>query len=150
MKKEASGLTLIELLITIAVIAIVAAITVPIVINVVQSSNESSLKQMNVEVDNFIERYIRGGAILFYSANTSALGLTLDANTIYAFVDLNGDGAITGDELVESLKVKQKFILVNSSGNTFDAIQPIEFKYPKTSATSISPTDVDVEFRENQ
>lgn len=99
------GLTLIELLITIAVLAIVAAIAVPVVTNVVSSTNDRALAQTNSDVADFVSKYNNTGVVAFDSAN----------QTFYGYVDLNGDNTIAGvdftagtyasSELIEELSV---------------------------------------------
>jgi prepilin-type N-terminal cleavage/methylation domain-containing protein len=130
MKLKDSGLTLIELLVTIAVIAVVAAISVPVVNNVIQRSNEAAAEQMNTEVDSFTQKYALAGAILFYSVDTEALGRTMEANTIYGFLDANGDGVMSADEIIEGLTIDTKFILVDENSSPYSTIEPNNFRYP--------------------
>jgi prepilin-type N-terminal cleavage/methylation domain-containing protein len=95
------GLTLIELLITIAVIAIVAAISVPVISNVVGSSNDNSKEAMQSQVDAFEKKYKESGAI----------AVSADGLTVTGYVDLNGDGdyVAADDELIETLVLDAKF-----------------------------------------
>jgi prepilin-type N-terminal cleavage/methylation domain-containing protein len=130
MRINNNGLTLIELLVTIAVIAVVAAISVPVVNNVIQSSNEAAAEQMNTEVDSFTQKYSKVGAILFYAVEADALGRTMEANTIYGFLDTNGDGAMSADELVEGLTIDEKFVLVDEDSSPYSIIEPNNFRYP--------------------
>ncbi len=90
------GLTLIELLITIAVIAIVAAISVPVVTNVIASSNQSALTQTNADVADFVNKY----------NNTGAWSYDATTQTFQGFVDLNGNGTVDAPaEQIEELVV---------------------------------------------
>jgi prepilin-type N-terminal cleavage/methylation domain-containing protein len=93
------GLTLIELLITIAVIAIVAAISVPVITNVVNSSNLSALEQTNNDVAKFVEKYNNSG-VWEYDAATQ---------TFTGFIDLDGNNVLDTDaEKIEELKIDVK------------------------------------------
>ncbi len=88
------GLTLIELLITIAVIAIVAAIAVPVVSNVVANSNTNALAQTNSDVVDFVTKYNNSGVV-----DWDGTGV------LKGYVDLNGNNIIDTNELVESLTI---------------------------------------------
>lgn len=145
MLKNSKGLTLIELLITIAVIAIVAAISVPVITNVVQSSNDSAREQMNTEVDLFVTQFVRGGAILFYAEDTTALGQTMEANTLYGFLDLDGNATMTSDEIIASLTLNEKFVLVDSNNDPIQAIVPVNLQYPANG--SLSTNNINVNLR---
>jgi prepilin-type N-terminal cleavage/methylation domain-containing protein len=107
------GLTLIELLITIAVIAIVAAISIPVITNVIDSSRTSSAASMQAQVDAFADRYTDAGE-LFVNANGGEL---------FGYVDLNGDGTIQAGELIETLVVDTQQFTVNYPASTL-AVQP--------------------------
>lgn len=61
------GLTLIELLITIAVIAIVAAISIPVIANVLESSRDNAAAAMETEINNFTEKYSEAGGYTYNS-----------------------------------------------------------------------------------
>lgn len=63
------GLTLIELLITIAVIAIVAAITVPVVNNVIFAAKQQSDQVQAVIIIEFIEKWDSAGGTLLQTDN---------------------------------------------------------------------------------
>lgn len=130
MKLNNKGLTLVELLITIAIIAVVATISIPVVSNVIQKSNEAALQQMNTEVDLFTQKYSKVGAILFYAVETDALGQTMQANTIYGFIDTDGDGDMSSSEIVENLEIDQKFVLVDENSSPYNVIAPTSFRYP--------------------
>lgn len=88
------GLTLIELLITIAVIAIVAAISVPVITNVVGSANANAATQTENDIKDFIN-----------DGNKSGLVLMVGENTFEHYVDLNGDNAITTNEKISDLVI---------------------------------------------
>jgi type IV pilus assembly protein PilA len=101
------GLTLIELLITIAVIAIVAAISVPVITNVVNSSNQSALEQTNDDVAKFVEKYNNSG-VWEYDSTTQ---------TFTGFIDLDGNNVLdTTAEKIEELKIDDsKFTTTSGS-----------------------------------
>ena len=96
------GLTLIELLITIAVIAIVAAISVPVVSNVIEASNDNALAAMNEQVDQF------------YAEGEESGSVTLNNNVLEARIDQNGDGV--DEYLVKTFPVDAKYTIVAVSG----------------------------------
>lgn len=139
-----NGLTLIELLITIAVIAIVAAISVPAINNVINDSEQRTLDYTNQAVDNFIKEFVKGGAILFYDTDTAALGTTIPANTLVGFTDLNGNGIIEIGERISSYEVPEKYELMNEL-NSVNSIEPTGFLYP--SAGFLDTTKINVEKR---
>jgi len=85
------GLTLIELLITIAVLAIVAAIAIPVVTNVVNSTEDRAVAQTQSDVDDFVAKYNNVGAFSYTEAT----------QTFEGYVDLNGDGSTTGEKIEE-------------------------------------------------
>lgn len=74
------GLTLIELLITIAVIAIVAAISVPVITNVIGQSEDNAAAAMEAQVNQFITEGAQAGTVSYASGV-----FTLD-------IDSDGDG----------------------------------------------------------
>lgn len=89
------GLTLIELLITIAVIAVVAAISIPVITNVISSSETNAAASMNAQVDSFLEKYTQSGNVEFDGTDTFT-----------AWVDLNGDGTFDSPaEVIETFTV---------------------------------------------
>jgi prepilin-type N-terminal cleavage/methylation domain-containing protein len=106
--KNEKGLTLIELLITIAVIAIVAAISIPVITNVIESSRVSSAGSMEAQVNAFIDRYNDSGAVIFDGTDTFT-----------GYVDLNADGVVDSDEAIETFEVNSdQFVLSGVSAET--------------------------------
>jgi len=67
--KNQKGLTLVELLITIAVLAIVTAIALPIVTNVVVNSRAEADRQQYILVVNFIDKWDSAGGTLTQTGN---------------------------------------------------------------------------------
>jgi len=105
------GLTLIELLITIAVLAIVAAIAIPVVTNVVDSSRDQSAANMSTQVKNFVDEYDgKAGAYMYDSFN----------QVFWGYVDLNGDGRASEDEMIEKLEVDAANFTVEQYTEGFD------------------------------
>lgn len=88
------GLTLIELLITIAVLAIVAAIAVPVVTNVVGSSNANAALQTASDINSFINSGSKAGIVQWDGDGT-----------FESYVDLNGNNVIDSNEKVSELVV---------------------------------------------
>jgi prepilin-type N-terminal cleavage/methylation domain-containing protein len=88
------GLTLIELLITIAVIAIVAAISIPVITNVIDSARTSSAGSMEAQVNAFIEKYAASGEVSFNGTDTFT-----------GWVDLDADGVVDANEAIETFTV---------------------------------------------
>lgn len=105
------GLTLIELLITIAVLAIVAAIAVPVITNVVNSTEDSAVAQTQSDINDFVTKYTKTGT---FSVSGS------DATTLFeGYVDLNGNGAIDlPAEKIEELAVDNSKFDVKDDGTT--------------------------------
>lgn len=79
------GSTLIELLVTIAVIAIIAAISVPIINSIIAIAEERVRKQAGERVASFVEEYATAGVYTYDPASGVLAG----------YVDLNGDSLIT-------------------------------------------------------
>lgn len=90
MLKE-KGLTLIELLITIAIIAIVAAISVPVINNVINNSRIAADEAQAVIVIDFIEDWAQAGQ------------LTQVSTTLNAFLE---------GELIEQIEVPEGYLLI--------------------------------------
>lgn len=88
------GLTLIELLITIAVLAIVAAIAVPVVTNVVGSTNDRAAEQTKEDIKSFIDTGANSGLVQWDGVGT-----------FESYVDLNGDNTIDENEKISELVV---------------------------------------------
>lgn len=108
------GLTLIELLITIAVLAVVAAIAVPVVTNVVSSTNERAGAQTTADIKKFIEKYETVGGITFDTVSQTFTG----------YVDLNGDGIGSANEKIEALTIDSKFTVEQYGDTDFDPNTP--------------------------
>jgi uncharacterized repeat protein (TIGR02543 family)/prepilin-type N-terminal cleavage/methylation domain-containing protein len=100
--KNTKGLTLIELLVTIAVIAIVAAISIPVITNVIDSSRDNATSSMEAQVQNFIERYSEAGQVLYDDAT----------KTFTAWVDLDGDTVFSSpEEIISTFSVGEEFYI---------------------------------------
>jgi prepilin-type N-terminal cleavage/methylation domain-containing protein len=94
------GLTLIELLVTIAVIAIVAAISVPVISNVVGSARTNAVSSMQEQANTFIDKYLDSGQVTYNSTDQTFAG----------FVDLDGNGDYAGaNERIAELVVGSEF-----------------------------------------
>jgi prepilin-type N-terminal cleavage/methylation domain-containing protein len=91
--KNDKGLTLIELLITISVLAVVSAIALPVINNVVASSNSNALNQTIKDANDFINKYSKSGVVAYD-------GLT---KTFQGYVDTDGDNTIDSNELIDTL-----------------------------------------------
>lgn len=122
------GLTLIELLVTIAVLAVVAAIAVPVVGNVINNANEQAVAQTETDIANFTEKYSKSG------------GYTYDPSTgtFAGYTDLNGDGAATEDEKIEELNVDlDKFSVGSVGADVPTSAAEIDFDNPISTNFSI-------------
>lgn len=102
------GLTLIELLITIAVLAIVAAIAVPVITNVVNSTEDRAVAQTQSDIRDFADKYENTGAFAVSGSDTTTL--------FEGYVDLNGDGNTSADEKIEELAVDNSKFAVSNDG----------------------------------
>jgi prepilin-type N-terminal cleavage/methylation domain-containing protein len=91
--KNDKGLTLIELLITIAVLAVISAIALPIINNVVSASNSNALNQTIKDASDFINKYSKSGVVAYD-------GLT---KTFSGYVDTDGDNTIDANEKIDTL-----------------------------------------------
>ena len=108
--KNDKGLTLIELLITIAVLAVVSAIALPVINNVVSSSNSNAAAQTQSDVTDFITKYNAAGEVL----------LSMDGRTLQGYVDTDGDNTIDSNELIDTLTIDSKFSI--SAAGTSDSV----------------------------
>lgn len=93
------GLTLVELLITIAVLAIVSAIALPVINNVVAASNSNAYYQTIKDADAFINKYSKSGVIAYD-------GLT---STFTGYIDTDGDNVIDANEKIDTLTLDSKY-----------------------------------------
>jgi len=108
-----AGLTLIELLITIAVLALVAAIAIPTITNVVSSTNTRAAAQQDSLVADFVSKYTKSGVYTYDDATQTYTG----------YVDLNGDGTVDDSEKIEELAVDTvKFAVTRTDGG--DGVAP--------------------------
>ena len=115
LKKNDKGLTLIELLITIAVIAIVAAISVPVITNVIADSRTNSAAAMQEQAQAFIDKYESSGDWSFDTASQTFLG----------GIDEDGNGTVTlgtvaspGAEVIDTLAVDAGQFTATVAGTT--------------------------------
>lgn len=106
LNKNDKGLTLIELLITIAVIAIVAAISVPVITNVIDSSRTNSASAMEAQINSFIAEHTQAGEVAFNGTDEFT-----------AWVDLDGDGVFSDPaEVVKTFTVDTSRFAVTITG----------------------------------
>lgn len=126
--KSIKGLTLIELLVTIAVLAIVAAIAVPVITNVVSAADQRALAQTQADIDGFVDKYNTSGAYT-YDPSTQ---------TFSGYLDLDGNGAATTDEKIEELAIKSSNIVVN--GDSAPTVAA-EIDFDSTPSTTFAVAD---------
>lgn len=126
--KSTKGLTLIELLVTIAALAIVAAIAVPVITNVVSAADQRALAQTQADMDGFVDKYNTSGAYT-YDPSTQ---------TFAGYLDLDGNGAATTDEKIEELAIKSSNIVVN--GDSAPTVAA-EIDFDSTPSTTFTVAD---------
>jgi prepilin-type N-terminal cleavage/methylation domain-containing protein len=115
LNKNDKGLTLIELLITIAVIAIVAAISVPVITNVIADSRTNSAAAMQEQAQAFIDKYESSGDWSFDTASQTFLGgIDEDGNGTVAL----GTVASPGTEVIDTLAVDAGQFTATVAGTT--------------------------------
>jgi prepilin-type N-terminal cleavage/methylation domain-containing protein len=120
-----SGLTLIELLVTIGVLAIVAGISIPLITNVVETSNERASLQTQTDITDFVSKY----------SKTGSSGYTYDASTgtFSGYLDLDNDGTASDDEKIEELRINtDRFTVASSAGDAPSIPSEIDFSNPPT------------------
>ena len=105
------GLTLIELLITISVLAIVSAIALPVVNNVVSSSNSNALEQTRSDITDFVAKYNAAGAVEFQYGPANEI-------LFRGYVDTNGDNQVQSNELIDTLTIDNTKFVVNTGTNS--------------------------------
>lgn len=87
------GLTLIELLVTLAVIILIMALAAPLFSNVLAGAQGSASTAQRQAVSSFMERYGAPGGVY-----TTAPGTGTDDGYLVAYADRNGNGAQDPDE----------------------------------------------------
>lgn len=112
------GLTLIELLVTIAVLAIVAAVAVPVVNNVVSTADTQASLQTQSDVRAFVDKYNSSGGYT-YSPST---------DTFTGYIDMDGDGVASEEEKIEVLTVdSSRFSIVSNPSDAPTDKSAIDF-----------------------
>lgn len=96
---QQEGLTLIELLITIAVIAIIAAISLPTFTNVVSTTRDKATEQTTKDIQKFVSKWTAAGTLSYDDATQTFAG----------YADLDGDGTVDADEKIEELTIGSEF-----------------------------------------
>lgn len=142
LRKDSSGLTLIELLITIAVLAIVAAISIPTVTNVINNADDRSLEQVNQTVDEFLDQFAEGGTFLYSDDGDTLNGIEMPERTFLGLIDLNGDGQLSSDEVIAELTLDNKWMPINSVGNRIVTAVPNGNVYPEVSGIDENTVNV--------
>lgn len=98
--QDEKGLTLIELLITISVLAVVSAIALPVINNVVTSSNSNAYNQTLKDAQAFLDRYGNSGVVLYDGLQT-----------LSGYIDKDGDNSIDADEKIDTLTLDSKYAM---------------------------------------
>ena len=123
------GLTLIELLITIAVLAIVAAIAIPVVTNVVASSNANAAAQTQSDIQDFVNKYNESGAYSYDSTEGKFVG----------YIDLNGNGSVDSGEAIDELDVDtDKFSITASATDAPADAASVDFDVTPTASFTVA------------
>jgi prepilin-type N-terminal cleavage/methylation domain-containing protein len=128
--QRSSGLTLIELLVTIGVLAIVAGISVPIITNVVNASNERASLQTESDISAFVKKY----------SDMGNGGYTYDPNTgtFSGYLDLDNSGTATEDEKIEELNIDlDRFSVASSASDAPSLAENIDFDNPPAATYAI-------------
>jgi prepilin-type N-terminal cleavage/methylation domain-containing protein len=129
-RAQSQGLTLIELLVTIGVLTIVAAIAVPVVTNVVNSTDERANAQTQADIEAFVEKYNKSGAYTYNPSNATFAG----------YLDLDGNGSASNDEKVEELVIDASRFSVSAVGDTVPT-QASEIDFDTTPTVSYNLAD---------
>lgn len=114
--RDTRGLTLIELLVTIAVIAVVAAIAVPVVTNVVSNTSDRAAEQQSADIANFTSKYSQAGTWTYDPDNQTFTG----------YIDTNGDGQVDADEKIEELTIDTARYSLDRTDGGDGAATPID------------------------
>lgn len=114
--RDTRGLTLIELLVTIAVIAVVAAIAVPVVTLVVSNTSDRAAEQQSADIAQFTSKYSQAGTWTYDPDN----------QTLTGYIDTNGDGQVDADEKVEELTINPDEFTVTRTDGGDGSATPID------------------------
>lgn len=124
------GLTLIELLVTIGVLAIVAGISIPLITNVVETSSKRASLQTQTDITDFVSKYSKTGSSGYaYDASTG---------TFSGYLDLDNDGFASDDEKIEELRINtDRFTVASSTADAPSIPSEIDFSNPPTATYTI-------------
>lgn len=128
--KAPQGLTLIELLVTIAVLAIVAAIAVPVVIDTVSTADQRAMAQTQADINDFVDKYNTSGAYTYDSGTQTFVG----------YLDLDGNGNASADERIEELTISSYNIATRGDGAPKTVV---EIDYDSTPSTVFTAVNYD-------
>lgn len=130
LQKKHAGLTLIELLVTIGVLAIVAGISIPLITNVVNTSNERASLQTQTDISAFVEKY----------SKTDNTGYTYDPSTgtFAGYIDLDNNGEASDNEKIEELNIDtDRFTVASSASDAPTIASEIDFGNPPSATYAI-------------
>lgn len=138
-KADPSGLTLVELLVTFAVLAIITAIAVPVVTNVISNSEVSAKRTETKVAIDFIYRWDRAGANL--AINGTKIYAVFDGITA-EYSDIPEGYALTGSGTEEDpyfltldLSLANEATTITDSSGTFDDGEGTTFTRDATGVT---------------
>ena len=130
MYKKNSGFTLIELMITVVIVAILAAVALPSYRNQVIRGNRSAAQAQLMSLANREQQYLLAERSYTSTIGTGGLGITIDSDvskfyTVSISLDCDGDGAvdavpcfrITATPIATGTQQSDGALLVDSSGN---------------------------------
>jgi len=130
MKKSSSGFTLIELMITVAIVAILASVALPSYRNHVIRGNRSAAQAQMMDLANREQQYLLAERSYTSTIGTGGLGVTIDSDvskfyTVSISLDCDGDGAtdtvpcyrISATPITTQMQKDDGTLIVDSYGN---------------------------------
>lgn len=123
MKNKASGFTLVELMVTVAIIGILMAIAYPSYINYSIKGNRSAAQQFMLTISNMEEQYLLANRTYTATIGTGGLGLTQPSQTSgkYTFAISNVSSSpptytITATPVAGSVQASDGNLTLDQSG----------------------------------
>lgn len=110
-------------------LAIVAAIAIPVVTNVVASTNTNAAAQTQSDIQDFVNKYNESGAYSYDATEGKFVG----------YIDLNGNGSVDSGEAIDELDVDtDKFSITASATDAPADAASVDFDVTPTASFTVA------------